>query len=129
MTRVAQGYFDVLLARPNLTTIRSQKTAVAEQLEQAKRNFIVGTATITDSREAQARYDLVIAQEIAAENDLRVKKLALDTLVGQSDSQPQPLLAPVNLPPVLPADAAPWGQQSAVLHPAIPQAPTHTRPA
>ena len=61
--RVAQGYFDVLLARANLATILSQKTAVAEQLEQAKRNFIVGTATITDSREAQARYDLVVAQQ------------------------------------------------------------------
>ena len=66
MTRVAQAYFDVLLARANLNTIRSQKTAVAEQLEQAKRNFIVGTATITDSREAQARYDLVVAQELGA---------------------------------------------------------------
>src|SRR6185295_11916417 len=61
---VAQSYSDVLLARVNLSTIRSQKSAVAEQLEQAKRNFIVGTATITDSREAQARYDLVVAQEL-----------------------------------------------------------------
>ena len=46
ITRVAQSYFDVLLARVNLSTIRSQKTAVAEQLEQAKLNFIVGTATM-----------------------------------------------------------------------------------
>ena len=36
------------------------------------------TATITDTREAQARFDLVLAQEIAAENDLRVKKIALE---------------------------------------------------
>ncbi len=47
---------------------------MSEQLASAKRNFEVGTSTVTDSREAQARYDLVIAQEIAAENDLRVKK-------------------------------------------------------
>ena len=54
----------------------------------AKRNFEVGTTTVTDSREAQARFDLVGAQEIAADNDLRVKKLALDQLVGSPGAQP-----------------------------------------
>jgi outer membrane protein len=49
MLRTSQGYFDVLAAQDNLTVIRSQKTAIAEQLEQAKRNFTVGTATITDT--------------------------------------------------------------------------------
>ena len=51
--RTAQAYFDVLLARFNLRAERSQQSALAEQLEQAKRNFVVGTATITDQREAQ----------------------------------------------------------------------------
>ena len=80
--RTAQAYFDVLLARFNLTTERSQQTALAEQLEQAKRNFVVGTATITDQREAQARYDLTTARVIAAENDLRVATQALQVLTG-----------------------------------------------
>ena len=84
MTRVAQAYFDVLLARANLSTIASQKTAVAEQLEQAKRNFIVGTATITDSREAQARYDLVVAQELGAENEVEVRKPGAGADRGQA---------------------------------------------
>jgi outer membrane protein len=69
-------------------TTRTKKAAVAEQLASAKRNFEVGTSTITDTREAQARYDLVIAQEIAAENDLRVKRIALDTLVGRTNVSP-----------------------------------------
>src|SRR3954469_2932267 len=89
--RVAQAYFDVLAAQDTLTFVRAQKTATNEQLASAKRNFEVGTSTITDTREAQGRLDLVVAQEIAAENDLRVKKLALDTLVGKTNADPAPV--------------------------------------
>jgi outer membrane protein len=112
MTRVAQGYFDVLLARANLSTIRSQKIAVAEQLEQAKRNFIVGTATITDSREAQARYDLVVAQELVGENDLEVKSRALEQIVGKPVGRLAGLTTPVTLNPPQPADMGAWVEQA-----------------
>src|SRR5690606_29560605 len=91
LVRVSQGYFDVLAAHDSLAFVQAQKAAVSEQLAAAKRNFEVGTSTITDAREAQARYDLVTAQEIAAENDLQVKKLALDQLVGRSGTAPLPL--------------------------------------
>jgi outer membrane protein len=122
IVRTSQAYFDVLAAQDTLASVQAQKAAVAEQLAFAKRNFEVGTSTITDSREAQARFDLVTAQEIAADNDLRVKKIALDQLVGVTESQPKPLLAPVKLPPVVPADAGAWVQQSETTHPAIRQA-------
>jgi outer membrane protein len=119
IVRTSQAYFDVLAAQDTLTFVRAQKVAVAEQLASAKRNFEVGTSTITDTREAQARYDLVIAQEIAAENDLRVKKLALDTLVGKTEAQPKPLLVPVSLPAIQPADVNTWVAQSEAVHPNI----------
>ena len=122
IVRTSQSYFDVLAAQDTLAFVGAQKAAVAEQLASAKRNFEVGTSTITDTREAQARYDLVTAQEIAAENDLRVKKLALDTLVGKTAAQPKSLLVPVNLPPVVPADVNTWVQQSEAVHPNIRQA-------
>ncbi|RYY92934.1 MAG: channel protein TolC [Comamonadaceae bacterium] len=61
IVRVSQAYFDVLASQDSLSLVRAQKVAVAEQLASAKRNFEVGTSTITDSREAQARYDLVTA--------------------------------------------------------------------
>lgn len=112
MTRVAQAYFDVLLARANLSTIRSQKSAVAEQLEQAKRNFIVGTATITDSREAQARYDLVVAQELGAENDLEVRMRALEQIVGKPVGELAGLSLPVTLNPPDPVDMNTWVEQA-----------------
>jgi outer membrane protein len=122
MIRVSQAYFDVLAAQDTLTFVRAQKAATAEQLASAKRNFEVGTSTITDTREAQARYDLVLAQEIAAENDLRVKRLALDTLVGKTDTQPNPVNAPVTAPPTQTADADAYVAAAENASPAILQA-------
>jgi outer membrane protein len=122
--RVSQAYFDVLAAQDTLAFVQMQKTAVAEQLASAKRNFEVGTSTITDTREAQARYDLVIAQEIAAENDLRVKRLALDSLVGKTDVKPNPLAMPLNVPAPQPADVNAWVQQDEAFSPSIQQART-----
>lgn len=112
IVRVSQAYFTVLLARSNLTTVVSQKIAVAEQLEQAKRNFVVGTATITDQREAQARYDLVVAQEIAARNDLEVGQRALEVLVGRSvDDELAGLILPITLSAPQPTDMKAWVDQ------------------
>jgi len=122
IVRVSQAYFDVLASTDNLTFVRAQKTAVSEQLASAKRNFEVGTTTITDTREAQARFDLVLAQEIAAENDLRVKKLALDQLTGKADATPKPLAIPVVISPTVPTDMAQWVAESEQNHPAVRQA-------
>jgi outer membrane protein len=119
--KISQAYFDVLAAQDALTFVVAQKAAVAEQLASAKRNFEVGTSTITDTREAQARYDLVVAQQIAADNDLRVKKIALDQLVGKSDTVPVALAPPFTLPALLPADVNVWVTQAIDEHPALRQ--------
>ena len=119
LLRVSQSYFDVLASQDSLAFVKAQKAAVSEQLASAKRNFEVGTATITDTREAQARYDLVIAQEIAAENDLRVKKLALDQLVGIQNTRPKPLKTKAEPKPVVPNDVEAWVQQTEENHPSI----------
>jgi outer membrane protein len=121
IVKVSTAYFDVLASQDSLTFVLAQKAAVSEQLASAKRNFEVGTATITDTREAQARYDLVIAQEIAGRNDLQVKKLALDQLVGKTNTAPLAVALPLTLPPVQPDDVAPWVQRSEDQHPSIQQ--------
>ena len=108
IVRVAQDYFDVLAAQDALETAQANKRAIAEQLASAKRNFEVGTATITDTREAQARFDLATALEIAADNDLRSKRVVLDTLVGRNDVTPKPLATPLDMAPVLPGTVNDW---------------------
>jgi outer membrane protein len=119
IVRLSQAYFDVLAAQDTLGTTRASKAAITEQLASAKRNFEVGTATITDTREAQARFDLAQAQEIAADNDLRAKRIALDQLVGRTDVEPKPLATPVVLPALLPADPEVWVNQAEAQHPSI----------
>ena len=82
--RTTVAYFDVLLAEFNVELAEQQKIAVSEQLAQAKRNFEVGTATITDTNEAQAKYDQIIATEIQARNDLDRRRTALAAIIGRT---------------------------------------------
>ena len=58
--RTSVAYFDVLLAENQRRARGGAKDGVSEQLAQAKRNFEVGTATITDANDAQARHDLAV---------------------------------------------------------------------
>ena len=106
--RLVQAYFDVLAAQDTLTLVGAQKAAISEQLAQAKRNFEVGTATITDTHEAQARYDLTVAQEIAAQNDLDSKRRALQLITGKEYGELAPLRPDVKAEPPSPADMQSW---------------------
>jgi len=108
ITRVAQAYFDALAAQDKLESTRAQKAAVTEQLASAKRNFEVGTQTITDTHEAQAAYDLVVAQEFAAVNDLDNKRNALQAIIGAVPASLAPLRAGVALAAPQPASVDPW---------------------
>ena len=108
IVRVAQAYFDVLGAQDTLVLVRAQREAISEQLAQAKRNFEVGTATITDTHEAQARYDLNGATEIAAVNDLESKRRALQLVTGKEPGELRPLRADIKLTPPNPNDMQTW---------------------
>jgi outer membrane protein len=106
--RVAQAYFDVLASQDTLTVARAKKTAISEQLAQAKRNFEVGTSTIVDTNEAQSRYDLVIAEELAAINDVEVRRTALLQIIGKSPGELSSLRTEVAIPPPQPAQIDKW---------------------
>lgn len=106
--RVAQAYFDVLLAQDNVALSETQKTAIDQQLAQAKRNFEVGTATIVDTLEAQARYDQSVAKEIADRNDLEVKRRALALLLGKTPDGLTPVRDPLTLATPQPNDIEAW---------------------
>ncbi len=108
IVRVAQAYFDLLAAQDTLIFLQQQQQFISEQLASAKRNFEVGTATITDTNEAQARFDLGIAQEIAARNDLEVKRAALQQIVGEAPAKLAPLRPGVKLTAPEPAQIDLW---------------------
>ena len=108
IVRVAGAYFDVLYAQENLKAVLANKQSISQQLEQAKKNFEVGTATITDSQEAQARFDLASAQEIAALNDLEVKRYTLRVIVGKDSGELNRLKSQAQLKPPLPASMDLW---------------------
>ncbi len=110
--RVAQAYFDVLAAQDTISFIQAQKAAISEQLASAKRNFQVGTATITDTHEAQARYDLALAQEIAAQNDLAVRRHALAQIIGKDSGELSGLKSGVKVAAPEPASIDRWVQQA-----------------
>jgi outer membrane protein len=111
--RVAQAYFDVLLARDNVALSETQKAAIDQQLAQAKRNFEVGTATIVDTLEAQARYDQSVAKEISDKNDLEVKRRALAVLLGSLPDALVPLRDKLTLAVPTPNDIEAWVQAAA----------------
>ena len=110
MRRVALAYVDVLVALENLRAIAAQKAATAAQLAAAQRGLDVGTATIVDPTEARSRYDLVVAQEIAAGTELATRRTALAQLTGRTESRYRRLPAEAAVPRVEPAVLDEWLQ-------------------
>jgi outer membrane protein len=106
--RVATAYFNVLSARDQLIALDAAKKATLEQLQQAKREFEVGTKTIIDTNEAQARYDQIVAQEQVALGTLLVRRSELQTIIGRDLGTLAPLRDRPNLSTPQPADIQQW---------------------
>ena len=93
IVRVVQAYLDAWVASENQRLSVLQLKAVQAQLALAKRNFDVGSATITDVYEAQAKLDLSLAQSFAAGTELSVKLAELERIIGVRPSQLHGLLS------------------------------------
>ncbi len=117
--RVATRYFAVLAAADNLRFSRAEKNAVGRELEQAKRRFDVGLTTIVDVHEAQARYDLTVSQEIAAENLLADTREALRAVTGQHYDELDELGERLPLEGPKPASADAWIDQALEQNPQV----------
>ena len=100
IVRVARAYFDVLTAIDTLETASAERKAIGKQLEQSKERFNVGLSAITDVKEQQASYDISVADEIIATNDLSNKREALRFIINV---YPENLkVADENMPLVIP---------------------------
>ncbi|MGE4338919.1 MAG: TolC family outer membrane protein [Pigmentiphaga sp.] len=112
LLRVAQTYFDVLVAEETLVASEAERTSIAEQLKSAERNFELGTATITDTYEAQARYDLVEAELLQAQNTLEVRRNELAKLIGRPPDTLAALPTGAAIPAPQPARLDAWVERA-----------------
>ncbi len=106
--RVANAYFNVLAARDQLIALLASKQATGEQLQQARREFEVGTKTIIDTNEAQARFDQIVAQEQVALGALLVRRSELQVIIAREPDTLAPLRERPNLNPPMPPDINAW---------------------
>lgn len=88
--RVAKSYFDVARAENEIKLIGQQKSAIAGLVIQSKKLYQAGQGAITDIDEAQARLDLVEAQEAEAQarRIAALRALAGRTKMPVDDIQP-----------------------------------------
>ena len=119
MLRATRAYFDVLAAQDVLDFAETFKSTIGRQLTLARRNFAVGSATLVDVHEAQARYDLAAAQQITATNDLEVKRESLRLLTGAAPAALARLAATLELRPPAPADMEQWVQSATTQSPRL----------
>lgn len=87
MLRTVRAYLAVLAARDSHDHAKSEKSAVQRLLALARRNYNVGAANLIDVHDAQAAFDLAVAQEIAAANEYEVRRAALHLLVGDNPGE------------------------------------------
>lgn len=117
--RVAQAYFDVVVAEESIAVAEAQVHAMGEQLAIASRGFETGTTTITDVHEARSRIALARSQRVAAVNELETKRSELEKIIGQSTSPLSVLQASVVAPKPEPNDPQAWVGQARNNHPAV----------
>lgn len=82
--RVAQRYFDVLIAEDALQSLQAQKRTTRQLLDIATAKFNIGKNVSTDMYEAEASLDAVVAQEYALQGDLELKSALFTGLTGLS---------------------------------------------
>lgn len=80
--RTATAYFDVLQAYDQLRYTIANKRAVWQQFVTAREQFRVGLIAITDEYDARSRYDQVVAQQLAAQNNLNIRLENLREMTG-----------------------------------------------
>lgn len=108
MLRVARAYFDILTAESELTSAQVEKKAIERQLDQAQKRFEVGLVAITDVHEAQASFDLAIANQLVAENQILRAKESLSEITGDTHDSLDPLKDEIRLASPEPDNIDEW---------------------
>jgi len=104
--RLSSAFFEALMSRDQLAFVLAQKEAYAAQLEASKQALASGTGTRTDIDDAQARYDLTLAQELEARQNVEFTRRRLEMLVNRPLDN-LPFLDPARMALVPPDPARP----------------------
>lgn len=113
VTRLAQAYFDVLLAGEQLEVVRLQQQTYTVAVDGATKALAAGTGTRTDIDEARARLDLANAQELEVRQNLDLARRQLQLLVNQPVTQVAGVdVARLPMTPPSPASVEAWVQRA-----------------
>lgn len=125
--RVTRAYFDVLTAQDTLRALQAQKRAIEHQLQAAQHSFELGSTSITDAHEAQARLDLLHASEFEAINALQVSNDILASMIYQQPGSLAELPAGITLPAPEPNRINDWVEQATQANLGVVRADLETR--
>ncbi len=117
--RVAEAYFDILSAGDSLEFTSAEKQSIKRQLDQNLQRFKVGLIAITDVHETKARYDISVAEEITAKNQLDISKEVLITLIGEAPQSLNSLKENTPLVKPEPEDINEWVKTSGKSNPEL----------
>jgi outer membrane protein len=115
--RVAQAYFNYLLAMDNIDLAKAQSDALRMQSEQAENLYKAGVGAITDVEETKAQYQLAEVQQISANSNLEVKVRELAKLVGNVHEKIQQINGSIMLEMPQLGELAGWQKAAANAYP------------
>jgi len=109
LVRLSGAYFEALMAQDQQSLVLAQKEAYGAQLQGAKRMFASGQGTRTDIDDAQARYDMVLAQALEANQNVGYTRRQLQVIINQPVEN-LALLNPARMELIapMPADPEEW---------------------
>lgn len=110
--RVAQAYFDVLVAQETVASAEAQLLAMREQQKVAQRGYELGTKSIVDSDDARSKAEQARAQLISSKNDLEIKRTELEKLTDHPNDMYAGLKPGIVAPKPEPPDAKQWIDQA-----------------
>jgi outer membrane protein, protease secretion system len=82
IVRTAEQFCNVLFSEENIAFTKAQVEATREQFEQSKKRYENGYGTITEINEAQASYDLAVADQADAIAGLEYSRRELERITG-----------------------------------------------
>ena len=108
LVRVAQAYFEVLMATDLLAAVAANEDAFAQQVEQADQRYRNGLAAMVDVEQARAYRASARANTLTAQKALADAREALAEITGSAPGALARLREELPMDPPAPADPQEW---------------------